>query len=137
MSDDLVKRLRAYEGKGFETTACYNGTRSEAADRIEELEAKLAKAVGVKPLEWRRDSMKGSYPARLRAEMPCKGGDYSVAGSERENLWQWFRNGHFADGHQLHKAMPLEAAKAAAQADYEGRILAALTLAELKGQDDE
>jgi len=41
MSDDLVKRLRAYEGKGFETTACYNGTRSEAADRIEELEAKL------------------------------------------------------------------------------------------------
>ena len=45
MSDDLVKRLRAYEGKGFETTACYNGTRSEAANRIEELEAKLAKAV--------------------------------------------------------------------------------------------
>ena len=45
MSDDLVKRLRAYEGKGFETTACYNGTRSEAADRIEELEAKLAKAM--------------------------------------------------------------------------------------------
>jgi hypothetical protein len=46
MTDDLVKRLRAYEGKGFETTACYNGMRSEAADRIEELEAKLADAVG-------------------------------------------------------------------------------------------
>lgn len=44
MSDDLVKRLRAYEGKGFETTACYNGTRSEAAYRIEELEARLANA---------------------------------------------------------------------------------------------
>ena len=41
MTDDLVKRLRAYEGKGFETTACYNGTRSEAADRIEELEGQL------------------------------------------------------------------------------------------------
>jgi hypothetical protein len=45
MTDDLVKRLRAYEGKGFETTACYNGTRSEAADRIEELEVKLVVAV--------------------------------------------------------------------------------------------
>lgn len=45
MTDDLVKRLRAYEGKGFETAACYNGTRSEAADRIEELEAKLAEQI--------------------------------------------------------------------------------------------
>lgn len=36
---DLVKRLSAYEGRVFETTACYNGLREEAADRIEQLEA--------------------------------------------------------------------------------------------------
>lgn len=82
--------------------------------------------IKIKPLVWHRDNLKGSYPARFRAEMPCKSGDYTLAGSERENLWQWFRNGYFVDRHQLHKPMPLEAAKAAAQADYEARILAAL-----------
>lgn len=102
------------------------------ADKAEAIAAWNTRAlpavtVGVKPLVWEKDSLKGSYPTRFRAKMPCKGGDYSVAGSERKNLWQWFRNGYFVDGHQLHEPMPLNAAKAAAQADYEARILAALT----------
>jgi hypothetical protein len=83
--------------------------------------------VGVQPLVWEQDSLKGSYPTRFRAKMPCKSGDYSVAGSERKNLWQWFRNGYFVDGQRLHEPMPLNAAKAAAQADYEARVLSALT----------
>jgi cytochrome c556 len=36
---DIVERLRQYEGAAFETTACYNGTRDEAADEIERLRA--------------------------------------------------------------------------------------------------
>lgn len=32
---DIVERLRQYEGELWETTACYNGTRDEAADEIE------------------------------------------------------------------------------------------------------
>ena len=80
----------------------------------------------VKPLVWQRDSLPNSAPQRYRAEVPGGMGDYSVTGSERKNEWQWFRNGYFADGHQHHKAMTIEAAQAAAQADYETRILAAL-----------
>lgn len=41
---DLVKRLSAYEGRMFETTACYNGLREKAADHIEQLEAELTRA---------------------------------------------------------------------------------------------
>lgn len=80
----------------------------------------------VRALVWHKDTLSGSYPQRYKADMPCGSGDYSLAGSERENLWQWYRNGYFVNGHQMHKPMPLEAAKAAAQSDYEARILAAL-----------
>jgi hypothetical protein len=80
----------------------------------------------VRALEWQRDSLPNSAPQRYRAEVPGGMGDYSVTGSERKNEWQWFRNGYFADGHQHHKAMTIEAAKAAAQSDYEARILSAL-----------
>jgi len=31
---DIRKRLLAYEGEEYETTACYNGLRLEAADEI-------------------------------------------------------------------------------------------------------
>jgi len=47
MSDDLVKRLRvssAYKAPDF-STPFVEPLKAEAADRIEELEAKLAKAV--------------------------------------------------------------------------------------------
>ncbi|MGA1207892.1 MAG: hypothetical protein ACO31Z_09040 [Litorivicinaceae bacterium] len=62
MSDDLVKRLRvAYkstdtEGKTY--TVRYNPDGPEAADRIEELEAKLAKAVeALEKLHRRQDCL--------------------------------------------------------------------------------
>lgn len=32
---DLVERLRAYEGRNWETTACYNGMRDETATALE------------------------------------------------------------------------------------------------------
>lgn len=37
----LVKRLRQYDGEQFETTACYNGVRDEAAREIEALAARV------------------------------------------------------------------------------------------------
>lgn len=36
MTDDLVARLRAYDGRIWETTVCYNGLREEAADALEQ-----------------------------------------------------------------------------------------------------
>lgn len=36
MTDDLVARLRAYDGRVWETTACYNGLREEAAAVLEQ-----------------------------------------------------------------------------------------------------
>jgi hypothetical protein len=44
---DLTQRLRQYLNSRYEVTMCYNGLRDEAADRIEQLEAKLTKAVDV------------------------------------------------------------------------------------------
>ena len=38
----LVERLRQYEGRQWETTACYNGTRDEAASLIQSLTARIA-----------------------------------------------------------------------------------------------
>ena len=43
MSDDLKQRLRQYLNRPdsrYEVTMCYNGLRDEAADRIEQLEAR-------------------------------------------------------------------------------------------------
>jgi len=43
MSDDLKQRLRQYLNRPdsrYEVTVCYNGLRDEAADRIEQLEAR-------------------------------------------------------------------------------------------------
>jgi len=45
MSDDLVKRLLDCEFMGMPDNRLDYSTATEAADRIEELEAKLAKAV--------------------------------------------------------------------------------------------
>lgn len=38
----LVERLRQYEGRQWETTACYNGTRDEAASLIQSQAARIA-----------------------------------------------------------------------------------------------
>ena len=121
MSDnDLIRR-----GDALEICTDYGFSRAdECRDAIAALPAVT---VGVKSLVWKPDAMKGSYPDRLRAVMPCGSGDYSVAGSKKQDEWQWFRNGYFVDGHQLHDPIPLEAAKAAAQSDYTARILDALT----------
>jgi hypothetical protein len=120
---DLIKRDDALDAID---TALNNAT-GDLFDCHAAIRALPAVTVGMQPLVWEKDSLKGSYPTRFLAKMPCKSGDYSVAGSERKNLWQWFRNGYFVDGQRLHEPMPLRAAKAAAQADYEARILAALT----------
>lgn len=37
----LIERLKAYEGRNFETTACYNGTRDEAAAYLAALSARV------------------------------------------------------------------------------------------------
>ena len=103
-----------------------NNATGDLYDAYAAISAIPARGVGVKSLVWKPDAMKGSYPDRLRAVMPCGSGDYSVAGSRKQDKWQWFRNGYFVEGHQLHAPMPLETAKAAAQADYEARIRAAI-----------
>lgn len=38
----LVERLRQYEGRQWETTACYNGTRDEAASLIQSQAARIS-----------------------------------------------------------------------------------------------
>lgn len=38
----LVERLRQYEGRQWETTSCYNGTRDEAASLIQSQAARIA-----------------------------------------------------------------------------------------------
>ncbi len=119
--NDLIRR-----GDALAACQIHNSARS-AEITIAAMPA-AAPAVTVKPLVWRPDTMKGSYPDRMKAIMPCGSGDYSVAGSRAQGKWQWFRNGYFVDGHQLHAPMSLDAAKVAAQADYEARILSALTL---------
>lgn len=95
----------------------------------------VSPGVRVKPLVWQPDTTKGSYPDRMKAIMPCGSGDYSVAGSRKQDKWQWFRNGYFVDGHQLHTPMPLDAAKAAAQADYDARILSAIHVNEAQKRE--
>jgi len=62
MSDDLVKRLREAEDESFVETL-----HGKAADRIEELEAKLAKAVGA--LERIQDGSYGKLAAIARATL--------------------------------------------------------------------
>ena len=57
MSDDLVKRLR--EGDEFERAM----SAERAADRIEELEAKLAKAVAALDKIKRIDNLVGVFAA--------------------------------------------------------------------------
>jgi hypothetical protein len=41
----LPTRLRAFDGREWENSLCYNGVRMEAADRIEELESALDRAL--------------------------------------------------------------------------------------------
>ena len=80
----------------------------------------------VKPLVWSDECRKNSFPDRWQAEMPCGAGDYTVAGSTRKNEWRWYRNGRYVVGFYDQEPTTIEAAKAAAQADYTRRILDAL-----------
>ena len=80
----------------------------------------------VKPLVWSDECRKNSFPDRWQAEMPCGAGDYTVAGSTRKNEWRWYRNGRDVVGFYDQEPTTIEAAKAAAQADYTRRILDAL-----------
>lgn len=124
--DDLIKRLRQYEGQSFETTMCFNGVRDEAADRIAALEAQVAAAkagqVTVKPLVWHEFGKEC-----LRAESPF--GLYDV-------MWGFgVELAYLTHCGKMWKHPTLEAAKAAAQADYEARILAAITLSPAPAAD--
>lgn len=83
----------------------------------------------VKPLVWAPDSGKHTHPQRVKAIIPGNGGDYTVFGSDRKNEWMWCRNGYFVDGHQMQKAVALELAQAAANADHAARVLASLDTA--------
>jgi len=108
---------------------CAQSIRALATpDQIAALAAERAATVTVKPLEWVKDTMPNAAPQRYRAATHDGTGDYSVSGSKNSDAWQWFRNGYFVDGHQHHKPMPLDAAKAAAQADYDARIRSAITI---------
>ena len=80
----------------------------------------------VKALVWSDECRKNSFPDRWQAEMPCGAGDYTVAGSTRKNEWRWYRNGRYVVGFYDQEPTTIEAAKAAAQADYTRRILEAL-----------
>jgi len=66
MSDDLVKRLLDWE---MWDEGDINDTRKEAADRIEELEAKAMKAANAALLEKRRADAAESRVKELDAEI--------------------------------------------------------------------
>ena len=46
----------------------------------------------IKPLVWRRDSLKNSWPDRQRAITPIA--EYTVAGSYGRDNWRWYLNGY-------------------------------------------
>lgn len=88
------------------------------------LEAQAEQAAVVKPLEWRYTS-KGTDLPRYEAEVKEIGYTYTLAFDARANddtAWMVFIYGNW-DCHPT-----IEAAKAAAQADYERRILSAITI---------
>ena len=69
----------------------------------------------VKPFVWQLDSGRNSWPQRWRAVTPIC--EYSVAGSEGKDNWQWFRNGYY-QGPDSRIERSKEAAMAAAFAHH-------------------
>lgn len=121
MSDDLIKRLESVEIAAVRANRELLGTKpvtqvnadvKEAATRIRELEA--AQGVAVKPLEWRDNPDKGE--GGLLAD-----GIFGVVYHVQGDAWSLHRRMHWEE------AEGTEAAKAAAQADYDRRILPALS----------
>lgn len=84
MPETLVQRLRAYEGENWETTACYNGVRDEAAAEIERLTAELTDIKAA--LE---------VPANVHVNM-LRGG---IAKPSAQSIWHLY-------GRELLDAMP-------------------------------
>jgi hypothetical protein len=64
----LLQRLRQYEGQSFETTACYNGLRDEAAATIERLTKDLEEARLQDSNQWRREYWKHYNDLKARAD---------------------------------------------------------------------
>jgi hypothetical protein len=85
-----------------------------ALTRTAALEAQLAERVKVKPLEWHKSEIIG-----WNGDWHTVPTSYSIRCAD-ENGWKWSGFGGFGYGRSD------EAAKAAAQADYERRILSAL-----------
>ena len=122
---DLVKRLRAtplYEGSGEDSDL-----GEEAADRIEQLEAQLAAALGALG-----DIGDGEPRPKVKALVwaECSDGTLHDVDCQYEletdtQRWRVVK-GVTGGGSYVCHASTLEAAKAAAQADYERRILDAL-----------
>lgn len=75
----LVERLRQYEGRQWETTACYNGTRDEAASIIQSLTARIAELGAVKEM-YAREGRKAMLEAERaeRAEQDAKVAAYDA-----------------------------------------------------------
>ena len=95
---DLVKRLRSYEGYGFETTACYNGLREEAAviidqaaDRIEQLEAAIKlKNIHIEMIDMAWDQTREAL-SRANAATAAA---YEVAGKALDAVAEQWSCGH-------------------------------------------
>lgn len=65
----LVERLRQYEGRQWETTACYNGTRDEAASLI----------------QWSRSSMAEIYTRAADRARLARGAAERIANAQVSN----------------------------------------------------
>ena len=88
---------------------------AEVARLTAERDAAIAGAVTVKPLEWHK-----SHFTSWRGDWHTVPTNYTVRCAD-ENGWRWSHSGGFGYCHSD------EAAKAAAQADYERRVRSAIT----------
>ncbi len=115
MTDELIRKSDALEL--FDDWWLYAPSGQQVtSDVCDAIAALPAVTVGVKPLVW------------FEAELPSRGGGkYTAEGytiRKIEGLWLLDFAG---EGRSKWRWIELDAAKAAAQADYEARILAALT----------
>lgn len=130
LTDRLTRLATRREDEGIYTDAMI---ASAAAERIAALEAQLAKAlsrtgaVNVKALEWKTLREGESYAA-VGASITYR----LVKAALSATAWSWYRLGTFQ-----HECESFEAARDAAQADYERRIKSAITAEPLPAEDSE
>jgi len=126
ISDEEYEQIKA------ENSARYQNTRADMERTIRAYLRNLAasvktgEAVEVRPLEWRDHSFEDDilYIARTPWE------DYRITFT-RDYTWPWVLKPFLAEGSNY---QTLDAAKAAAQADYEARIRSALVMEPVKAE---